>query len=140
MDCQRAQDEILESLLDTRPASVQAMVDAHIAGCTACATFAAKQRTLDRRLTSMLAPPPMPPRFRAALRERIRRDERPFWSDLLPDVIHFASCGVLTLLSLALIPVSAPVVLAVAAAATILSHVVLTAAHGSLDAAEDAGF
>ncbi|HLG57023.1 MAG TPA: hypothetical protein VI485_16910 [Vicinamibacterales bacterium] len=139
MDCEHAQEHILESFLEARPGDVQAMVDAHVARCAACTAFAAKQRALDLGLTARLAPPAMSPRFRARLRERIRHDTRPAWPDLLPDAVHFASCGVATLVSLAVLPISAPVVLAIALAGTFLSHVVLTAAHDSLDGAEEAG-
>jgi anti-sigma factor RsiW len=139
MDCEHAQQNILESFVEAIPMDVQAVVDAHVAGCAACTAFAAKQRALDLGLTARLAPPAMSPRFRARLRERIRHDTRPAWPDLLPDAVHFASCGVATLVSLAVLPVSAPVVLAIALAGTFVSHVVLTAAHDSLDGAEEAG-
>jgi anti-sigma factor RsiW len=139
MDCEHAQQNILESFFEAIPTDVQAVVDAHVAGCAACTAFAEKQRALDLGLTARLAPPAMSPRFRARLRERIRHDTRPAWPDLLPDAVHFASCGVATLVSLAVLPVSAPVVLAMALAGTFLSHVVLTAAHDSLDGAEEAG-
>ena len=80
---------------------------------------------------------PLSPRFRAAVRERVRHERGVFWTDLLPDAVHFASCGVVTVLGLVLLPLGAPVVLAIAAAGTVLAHVVLTAAHESLDAAEE---
>lgn len=136
MDCRQAQDEILESFIATRPADVQALVEAHVSGCAICAAFAEKQRILDRRLSAMVVPPSLSPRFRAAVRERARHETRVIWSDLLPDAVHFASCGVATVLGLVWLPLSAPVVLAVAAAGTLLAHVVLTAVHDSLDAAE----
>jgi anti-sigma factor RsiW len=139
MDCEHAQQNILESYFEAIPTDVQAVVDAHVAGCAACTAFAARQRALDLGLTARLVPPAMSPRFRARLRERIRHDTRPAWPDLLPDAVHFASCGVATLVSLAVIPVSATVVLAIAFAGTFLSHVVLTAAHDSLDGAGEAG-
>ena len=137
MDCQRAQHEILESLIESRPADVQALVEAHVAGCAACAGFASKQQALDRALASRLVAPSVSPHFRATVRERARHEARVFWTDLLPDAVHFASCGVVTLLAIVVLPVSAPVVLAIAAAGTLLAHAVLTAAHDSLDAAEE---
>jgi anti-sigma factor RsiW len=138
MDCQRAQDEILESFIEPRPADVRAMVEAHVADCATCAAFAEKQRALDHHLAARLVPPSVSSRFRAAVRARTRNEGRTFWSDLLPDVVHFASCGVVTVLGLVWLPMSAPVVLAVAAVGTVVAHVVLTAAHDSLDAAEEA--
>ena len=38
-----------------------------------------------------------------------------FWTDLLPDAVHFASCGVVTVIGLVLLPLGAPVVLAIGA-------------------------
>lgn len=137
MDCQRAQDEILEAFDTARPADVQAAVDVHVADCAECAAFARKQRALDRRLATMLVPPRLTPRARAAVRERARRERQLFWSDLLPDVVHFASCGVVTVISLFLLPLSTPVVLGLGVIGTLFTHAVLTAFHESLDTAED---
>ena len=137
MDCQRAQDEILDAFDTARPVDVQAAVDAHVADCAACAAFARKQRALDRQLATMLVPPRLAPRVRAAVRERVRREPRLFWSDLLPDLVHFASCGIVMVIGLVWLPMSAPVVLSLGAIGTVLTHAVLTAFHESLDAADD---
>jgi anti-sigma factor RsiW len=139
MDCQHAQDAIVESFIEAMPTDVMAAVEAHAKGCPECGAFAERQRVLDGRLRAMLAPPLVSPRFRAAIRERVRHERPMFWTDLLPDVVHFASCGVVTILGLVWLPLSASVVLAVAAAVTVLAHVVLTAAHDSLDAVEEIG-
>jgi hypothetical protein len=140
MDCQQVQDEILDGFNELRSRArgdVQAAIEAHLAGCVACAAFARKQEALDRQLASVLAPPRLSPYLRSAIRERVRHDRRPFWSDLLPDAVHFASCAVVTLIALALLPLSAPVVLAIGALGTLFTHAVLTAFHESLDAADD---
>src|SRR6185436_5780947 len=134
MDCQRAQHEILESFLEPRPADVHAALEVHLAGCAMCAAFAGKQRALDRRLTSLLTPPLVSPRFRAVVHGRVCQERPIFWSDFLPDAVHFASCGVVTIVGLMWLPLSASVVLTVAAAGTVLAHIVLTAMHDSLDA------
>lgn len=137
MDCQRAQDEILEAFDTARPAEVQAAVAAHVADCADCAAFARKQRTLDRQLTSMLVSLQLTPRVRAAVRERVRRERQLFWSDLLPDLVHFASCGIVMVIGLVWLPISAPVVLSLGAIGTVLTHAALMAFHESLDAADD---
>jgi predicted anti-sigma-YlaC factor YlaD len=137
MDCQRAQDEILETFDEPKPADMPAAVAAHVANCAACAAFARKQRALDRQLATMLVPPRLTPGVRTAVRERVRRERRLLWSDLLPDFVHFASCGVVTVISLVWLPLSPPVVLALGAIGTLFTHAVLTAFHESLDAAED---
>ena len=137
MKCENAREAILESLLEPPSEEAQAMIEAHVAECRSCAAFMLTQRDLDRGLTQHLRPPTLPPGFRTALRRRVRQDSPAFWSDLLPDVVHFASCGVVTLLALVWLPLSAPVVLAGSAISTLLTHVLLTAFHESLDAAED---
>ena len=137
MHCQQVQDEILEALNESRSADVQAAIDAHVAVCVTCAEFAGKQRSLDRRLTAMLVSPRLAPRVRALVRERIRRERQLFWSDLLPDAVHFASCGVVTTIALVALPISAPVVLGIGVIGTVFTHALLTAFHESLDAAED---
>jgi hypothetical protein len=142
MDCQQVQDAILEGLTEPRSAQdaltdMQAAVDAHLVGCVACAAFAKKQRALDRQLATVLAAPRLSPHVRAAIREGVRRERRQFWSDLLPDAVHLASCAVATVTALALLPLSAPVVLGIGALGTLLTHAVLTVFHESLDAADD---
>jgi anti-sigma factor RsiW len=137
MDCQQVQDEILEGFNEPTSADVHAAVDAHLAGCVACAAFARKQQALDRQLATVLAPPRLAAHVRAAIRERARRERQQFWSDLLPDAVHFASCAVVTIIALVLLPLSAPVVLGIGTLGTLLTHAVLTAFHESLDAADD---
>jgi predicted anti-sigma-YlaC factor YlaD len=140
MECARIQDELLESLIEPRPAAVQAMIDAHLRTCAACTRFAATQARLDAGLRATLQPPVMSPRVRALVRERIRRDGVPaLWPDYLPDLVHFASCGLVTIVALVMLPFSASTVIAVGVGATMISHAVLNAALGSLEAAGDAG-
>ncbi len=137
MDCQQVQDEILDAFNEPRSADVQSALDAHVAVCVTCAAFARKQQVLDRHLTTMLVPPRLTSRVRAVVRERARRERQLFWSDLLPDALHFASCAVVTMIALLWLPVSAPVVLSIGAIGTVFTHAVLTAFHESLDAADD---
>ena len=139
MECQRARQEILESFDGPQRPDVRAGLDAHVRDCIACATFAERHRALDRRLMTALVPPEATPRIRARLRERIHHERQPFWSDLLPDAVHFGSCALVAVLCVTLLPVSAPIVLTVAVVGSLLAHVVLTAAHDSLDAADETG-
>ena len=137
MDCLQAQHAIVDAFIEPPSAQTRAMIEAHIADCQSCAAFAEAQRDLDRRLTARLAPPELGAGFHAAVRARVRREARLFWSDLLPDAVHFVSCGVVTVLGLIWLPLSVPVVLAVGAVGTMLTHIALTAVHDSLDAAEE---
>jgi anti-sigma factor RsiW len=137
MDCRHVQDAILDSLIDR--AALTPGIHEHIAACPACAAFAARQMAVDAGLRQALAAPVVSARLRAAVRERIRHESRPVWRDVLPDVVHFASCGVATVVSLLALPFDPAVVLAVALVTTLASHAVLTAMHGSLDAAGESG-
>lgn len=142
MDCEQVQDEILEAFNGSRSARhasahVQTAVESHLAGCVACATFAKKQQLFDRELARVPVPPRLSPHVRVAVHQRARRERRQYWSDLLPDAVHFASCAVVTIIALAWLPLSAPVVLGIAGLGTLLTHAVLTAFHESLDAADD---
>src|SRR5688572_1664704 len=74
MDCDRAQEEILDSFNEVIFGQIQPEVRAHLDGCDRCAAFALSQKSLDMRLSTALAPPELGPSFRAVLRERIRRD------------------------------------------------------------------
>jgi hypothetical protein len=140
VDCASAQDAILDALLEPPGDEVQAMVGAHVASCHTCAAFLHSQLEMDRRLSMHLRPPVMQPGFRASVRRRVRQESVAFWPDLLPDLLHFASWAVVTLCALVLVPISIPAVLAAAAIGTLLTHVVLTAFHETLDAGEESGF
>jgi len=137
VDCDSAQEAILDSLIEPPRHEVQAMVDAHLAGCHVCAAFQKSQREIDSRLSAHLRPPTPGRGFRVALRRRVRQESRAVWPDLLPDFLHFASWAVVTLLALVLLPLGAPVVLAATATGALLTHAVLTALHDTLDASEE---
>ena len=139
MDCRKAQEEILESLDGGGPAEDQREIDAHLAGCPACAGFAAGQKTVDTRHGRMLMPPEMSPSFRTALRKRIRRDTMRLWSDSLPDKVHFVSCGLATVLCAILMPFDAAAVLGAGATATIVTYILLTEVRNSFEDTEDPG-
>jgi anti-sigma factor RsiW len=138
MDCEKVQEEILESF-EASSVAIQWEIDAHLAGCPRCAKFGARQKALDARLSMMLIPPEMSPAFRTALHKRIRRETTRLWSDSLPDIVHFVSCGVATLLCAVLLPFDAAMILGSGAAVTVLTYILLTAVRGSFENAEDPG-
>ena len=139
MDCRKAQEGILESFEKVGAADVQKEIDAHVADCPVCAGFAARQKTLDARLSTTLKSPEMSPAFRMALRKRIRREKMRLWPDWLPDILHFASCGVATLFCARLLPFDASAILGAGAAATLMTYVLLTAVRISFEDADDPG-
>jgi hypothetical protein len=136
MDCAEIQELILESL-DQPPAAAALAagqeVDAHLTTCAACAAFAGVQRALDRDLGVLLAAPAVPRTLRAGLRERIRREPPPPRSEALPDIVHFAAFGVATLLSAAVLPIAAPIVVGAGVTLAIAGYVVLSAVRGALE-------
>ena len=139
MECERIQEEVLESLCEPRPAAIHAAIEAHLLTCPACAAFAARQTRLDAALRRALVVPTLRPQVRSDVRRRIRHELRSVWSDSLLDVVHFASCGIVTIASLIVLPFNPATVLAIALGVTMASHAVLTAAHGSLEAADERG-
>jgi predicted anti-sigma-YlaC factor YlaD len=135
MDCERTQAAILASFDGDRTASAGG-VEEHLAACHSCARFAAVQRAIDARLAAGVLSPSMDSDFRRSLRARMARERAGARSDALPDIVHFASWGTATLLSVLVLPLDASVVLAGGATATLLAYVALTVARTALEDAE----
>jgi len=136
MECARIQEELLESLIEPRPTATQALILEHLRTGTDCTRFAAIQTRIDEGLTAALGTPAMRPQLRALVRERTR--QRPVstqWPDFLPDVVHLAGCGIVTLVGVAILPFNPAIVIGVGLAATTLSHAALNAARAVLEGA-----
>jgi len=139
MDCHSAQEMILESLDEVAPAEARRILLAHVKECVSCAQFAERQALIDRGLAEVLIPPVVSTTFRQALRRRIASSAGRPWPDWLPDAVHFISCGTVTGLCAVLLPFDATTVLTLGVVGTALTHILLAAARGSLDAADDIG-
>jgi predicted anti-sigma-YlaC factor YlaD len=126
MDCHQAQEEILDSLEETSSSVIQRKIDAHTVECLDCVAFTASQKRLDAYLTAMLRPPEMSPAFRSILLKRIRQDKMRSWTEVLPDIVHFVSCAVATVLCAVLLPFGVAVVFGVGTIAALLTYVPLT--------------
>jgi hypothetical protein len=136
MECARIQDELLEAMIEPRPASTQAFIAEHLRTCADCAHFAAIQQGIDDGLTAALRAPAMRPQLRALVRDRIRHEPVPTtWPDFLPDIVHLVGCGVVTLVSLAILPFNPAIVIGVGLVGTTLSHAALNAARSVLEEA-----
>ena len=136
MDCQKAQEEILESYLADRSRAVSGFsraLDAHLSGCPGCARFAASQQAVDERLARTLVSPSMTTTFRSDLRKKIRREAGSPWSDRLPDIVHFASCGLATAGCAFLLPFDAATTVGAGATAALLTYVLLTTVRNSFE-------
>src|SRR3954447_26663871 len=118
MDCNEAQENILESLTGQLAPEHRLDVENHIASCATCAGFAEIQRSLDARLTASSPAAQLSPDFRAALQVRVRRDPLTAWPDFLPDIAHLIGCGVAIGLLVFLLPLRPQTVLAAGAAFT----------------------
>ena len=138
MDCRSVQDRILDALDGVAPAENPRELDHHLAGCPTCAAFAARQQALDSRLQQVLTPPELSPAFRTALRRQIRKDTLRVWADSLPDKVHFASCGLATVLGALFVPLHAAAILAMGAAATVVTYLLMAEIRNSLESSEDA--
>ena len=54
-------------------------------------------------------------------------------SDALPDILHLASCAIVTAVSASMLPEYAPVIVATGTVATVMSHLLLAIMRDTLD-------
>jgi predicted anti-sigma-YlaC factor YlaD len=137
MDCERIREALLELPDTAAAASLQRAIETHVSGCADCRKLRGALLRLDDGLSRHLQPPSLTPAFGARLRERIVYEERGVWADWLPAAVHFASCGVATVVCVTLLPDQAGLVAVAAAGITVVSHFLLTTAQDALDAAGD---
>jgi anti-sigma factor RsiW len=136
MTCEHVHEHILDALTDAPPAPIAAEIAAHLAGCPACTSFAARQRTLDARLTAMFPSPVLSPAIRRTVRARMRDEKLSVWRDSLPDLVHFVSGGLATIWCVRTLPYDPSSVVGVAAAVLFASYALVTTVRRSF---EDAG-
>jgi hypothetical protein len=137
MDCREAQEQILESLSETRPDASVPGLTAHVASCGACRSFTETQLRLDLRLTAAIQPPRLSRAFRSRLSEKLRRDPLALWPDVLPEAAHAVGCLCATGLCLLMLPLPAGLVVVGALAFTIVTCFVQTVLRASLEAWEE---
>jgi hypothetical protein len=133
MECDRVQGQILESLDEATSPEIKREIRAHLADCSRCEAFMAKQKALDAWLGSAFRPGSLSPSFRSVLRKSISRESRHVWLDALPEVLHVAGCGAATLLCARLLPFDASVVFGIGTTATVFAYMLLTLVRDSLD-------
>jgi hypothetical protein len=136
MDCQEAQESILESLVEPLGTDQRQAMDNHIATCGPCRRFAEFQRVLDARLAGAVPTVRMSSGFRTSLRERMRRDPVSAWPEFLPDLAHLAGCSVATGVSVFLSPLPVWSVILASAAFTGLTFFLQAVLRASLDGLE----
>ena len=136
MDCQKAQESILASLVEPLEAGRREAMENHLAACGACRRFAEVQRALDARLAVAVPAACLSAGFRASLRERIRRDPVSAWPDFLPELAHLAGCSIAVALSVFLLPLPAGNVILAGVAFTGLTYFLQTVLRTSLEEPE----
>jgi len=87
MDCQKAQELILDSLADARPGATTPELEIHLSVCRTCRSFSETQFMLDHQLSAAITAPALSPAFRASLAKRVRREPVLVWPRIL------AGCG-----------------------------------------------
>jgi hypothetical protein len=137
MDCQKAQELILESLADTRAGATTLELEIHLVGCEACRSFSETQFMLDLQLSAAISAPALSPAFRASLAKRVRREPLSVWPEVLPDVAHIAGCVCATALCLSILPVPAGSVMLAGLGFTLVTYFVQTVFRGALEAWEE---
>ena len=137
MDCGKAQQQILESLAETRRGDNALDLEAHLAGCEDCRRFLDTQIKLDHRLRAAISAPPLSGAFRTSLEKRLRREPLSVWPEFLPDVAHVAGCAGATALCLSLLPFAAGQVMLAGLAFTVATYFVQAVLHGALEAWEE---
>ena len=103
LKCDDVQRALLEAFDEHGAAAHEAAVVAHLKDCPQCANSVAEQREIDATLTAALVPPRLSPSFRAALYRRLAAPAPSSTGDALPDILHLASCAILTVVSAAMV-------------------------------------
>jgi predicted anti-sigma-YlaC factor YlaD len=137
MDCQTAQEQILESLTAAPPGTPGSDLEIHLAGCDGCRSFAEIHFMLDLQLSAAMSPPSLSPAFRSSLAKRLRREPLSVWSDFLPVVAHVVGCFFATGLCVFLLPFAAGSIMLAGLAFTIATYFLQTVLQSSLEAWEE---
>ena len=137
MDCASVRELLVELQDAPVDASIRRAVDTHVPACAECRRFHAALARVDAGLSQHLRAPALDFAFRERLDTRLTKERRRVWADWLPAAVHFASCGVATVVCVAVLPDQAGLVVAAAAGITVVSHFLLTTAQTALDAAGD---
>jgi hypothetical protein len=133
MDCERAEEEILESFAEGRLRESGGDLELHLASCEKCRTFLEAQRMLDLRLSAAISAPSLSPAFRASLAERLQHEAVPVWPEFLPDAAHVAGCLCATALCAWVLPFAGASVWIAGLAFTVVTYLLQAAVQGSLE-------
>ena len=132
MECHQIQESILDALDGEGSTEQQRAIAAHLSSCAACARFAARQQDIDVMLVSALVLPAMTPLSPSTVCAR-PHDAVTAQRDTLPDVVHFASFGLATLVLAWTLPISPSIVASGGVTMALLSYVVLSMIRSSFE-------
>src|SRR3954451_10682360 len=136
MDCQEAQESILDAFVEPLAGERHLAVALHISGCETCRRFAELQGALDRRFAAAMPVACLSPGFRTALKEQIHHDPVTTWPDFLPDVAHITGCAFAVVVMLFLLPGQSGTVIVAGAAFTGVTYFLQAVLRSSMDGLE----
>jgi anti-sigma factor RsiW len=122
MDCQDAQEKLLESFDGALSPDDSRQLERHLAACPNCAKFGEVLKALDLQLKQAITAPRLSPGFRAALKARIDRQPRRLWTHWLPDVAYLAGSATAILWCVVLLPFPVSAVLWIGALIAAISY------------------
>jgi anti-sigma factor RsiW len=136
MNCEEAQETMLDSLTGPISAERRLLMENHIAACEACRQFAEVQRMLDARLAAAVPVVSLSAGFRRALQEKLRQAATPDWPESLPDIAHLIGCGFAIALLLVLLPQYSKTVVFAGAGFTAVTYFLQAALRSSFESAQ----
>jgi predicted anti-sigma-YlaC factor YlaD len=102
MDCDHAQDLVLDELDGTLDEAVRHRLRGHLEGCGPCQAFAALQRRLDRELEERAPAVALDAGFRRALDRRLAAGQA--WPEWLPELAYVVGAVLATGASVLAVP------------------------------------
>ena len=139
MDCQEAQEIVLESFDNVLSHNNKRDLDLHLSLCAGCAHFAQLQNTLDYKLSAAICAPRLSPSFQAVVRTRISSQQQALWPDWLPDVAYLAGSIAAIGLCVVILPFSVAATISTGAGLALATYFLQTELAGSLEELEEAG-
>ena len=137
MDCQKAQEEMLNSLTETRAIAPTPDLRIHLTSCAACRSFLETHNMLDRQLSTLVSAPMLSPAFRGALRKRVKHDPLGVWPTFLPDLAHAVGCMSATAVCVVMLPIPAGMVMLGGLAFGLASYFAQTVLRAALESWEE---
>jgi hypothetical protein len=137
MDCQQAQEEILDSLAEIRPVGTPPSLGAHLSGCAACQNFLDAHLMLDRQLSTVIDAPALSTEFRATLSKRLKHEPLAVWTSFLPDLAHGVGCLAAMVACIVILPLPVGPVLAIGSALALATYFIQTICQSVLESWEE---